>query len=96
VSVDEGCNITIKLSRELADRLESLLQSEQLERDELVMQALHQYLTERQNRVLRQHLEQGYLEMAKINLDMACECFQIEQEADSVVVKIVKGVSQWK
>ena len=96
MSVDEGYDITIKLSRELADRLEILLQAEELDRDELVMQALQHYLTERQNKVLRQHLEQGYLEMAEINLGMACECFELEQEADSVVVKIVKGVSQWK
>lgn len=37
-------------------------------------------------------MQRGYLEMAKINLNMASEAFQAEEDADSTLGRLVSGV----
>ncbi len=92
MSVEREFNITIKLANDLVDRLELIVELEQLNHEQLVVRALYHYVAERQNTVLRELLQRGYQEMAEINLDLACLCFQIEEEAELALEKIVKGV----
>lgn len=92
MSVEREFNITIKLSKDLVERLELMVELDQLNYEELIVRALHHYVTERQNLVLRELLQRGYQEMAEINLDLACMCFEVEEEADLTLVEIVKGV----
>lgn len=37
-------------------------------------------------------MQQGYLEMARINLSIASEAFQAEEEAGNTLVRVVIGV----
>jgi CopG family transcriptional regulator/antitoxin EndoAI len=50
------------------------------------------YLMERKKRVLRESMQRGYMEMAKINLHIALEAFQAEDDAGSTVNRLVSGV----
>lgn len=47
-------------------------------RSELVREALRRFIEERKKRTLRESLKQGYLEMAKLNLQLAEEGFELE------------------
>ena len=92
MSMERDFNITIKLSNDLLERLELIVELEQLDRDELIIRALNRYIAERQDAFLREILQRGYQELADLNLCMASECFGIEEEADVVLVNIVNEV----
>jgi CopG family transcriptional regulator/antitoxin EndoAI len=50
------------------------------------------YLQERKKRLIREMMQRGYMEMAKINLNMASEAFLAEEEADDTLDSLVSGV----
>ncbi len=41
---------------------------------------------------IRESMQQGYMEMAKINLNIASEAFLAEEEADHTLTRLVSGV----
>jgi CopG family transcriptional regulator/antitoxin EndoAI len=49
------------------------------------------YIRERKKRQIRESMRRGYMEMAKINLNIASEAFQAESEADHTVERLVSG-----
>ncbi|MGE5372113.1 MAG: CopG family ribbon-helix-helix protein [Solirubrobacterales bacterium] len=54
---------------------------EKKNRSEMIREAIHQYLAERQKKVLREQLRKGYLEMGDINRTLAEECCGLDHEA---------------
>jgi CopG family transcriptional regulator/antitoxin EndoAI len=84
--------IMISLPEYLLQEVDGIVQKEQSNRSEFIRQAMRLYLMERKKRHLRESMQRGYMEMAKINLNMASEAFQAEAEADNTLDRLVSGV----
>lgn len=84
--------IMISLPQHLLQEVDGVIQKEKSNRSEFIRQAMHLYLKERKKRTIRETMQKGYMEMAKINLNMASEAFGAEQEADHTLVRLVSGV----
>lgn len=69
-----------------------MVEKENSNRSEFVRQAMKLYLYERKKRLIREMMQQGYMEMAKINLNIASESFEAEEEADGTTIRLVSGV----
>ncbi len=68
------------------------MEAENSNRSEFIRQAMKLYLLERKKRYLRESMQRGYMEMAKINLNMASEAFQAEEDAEVTLDRLVSGV----
>ncbi|SEG70702.1 CopG family transcriptional regulator / antitoxin EndoAI [Paenibacillus sp. UNC499MF] len=76
----------------LLQEVDGIVEKENSNRSEFIRQAMKLYLLERKKRSLRESMQKGYMEMAKINLTIADEAFQAEEEADNTLVRLVSGV----
>jgi len=84
--------IMISLPHHLLQEVDGVIEKEKSNRSEFIRQAMHLYLKERKKRTIRETMQKGYMEMAKINLKMASEAFGAEEEADHTLVRLVSGV----
>ena len=84
--------IMISLPDNLLQEVDGIVAIENSNRSEFIRQAMKLYLIERKKRQIRESMQRGYMEMAKINLNMASEAFQAEVEADSTLGRLVSGV----
>ncbi|GIQ71377.1 ribbon-helix-helix protein, CopG family [Xylanibacillus composti] len=84
--------IMISLPDNLLQEVDGIVQQENSNRSEFIRQAMKVYLLERKKRHLRETMQRGYMEMAKINLNMASEAFHAEEDADSTLDRLVSGV----
>ncbi|SET96634.1 CopG family transcriptional regulator / antitoxin EndoAI [Paenibacillus sp. NFR01] len=84
--------IMISLPDHLLQEVDGIVQLENSNRSELIRQAMKLYLSERRKNTIRESMQRGYMEMAKINLTMACEAFLAEEDADSTLGRLVSGV----
>lgn len=84
--------IMISVPQNLLQEVDGLVKKENSNRSELIRQAMKMYLRERKKRYIRETMKQGYMEMANINLNMASEAFQAEEEADLTLDRLVSGV----
>ena len=84
--------IMISLPDNLLQEVDVIVELENSNRSEFIRQAMKLYLLERKKRQLRESMQRGYMEMAKINLHIASEAFQAEEDAGSTVDRLVSGV----
>jgi len=84
--------IMISLPDHLLQEVDGIVAMENSNRSELIRQAMKLYLNERKKRFIRESMQRGYMEMAKINLSMASEAFQAEEDADITLDRLVSGV----
>lgn len=84
--------ITITLPQHILNELDGVIKHENVNRSELIYRATKMYLRERKTREIREIMQQGYMEMAKINLNMASEAFLAEEEAEHTLERLVSGV----
>lgn len=84
--------IMISLPDHLLQEVDVIVELENSNRSEFIRQAMKLYLLERKKRQLRDSMQRGYMEMAKINLHIASEAFQAEEDAGSTVNRLVSGV----
>lgn len=84
--------IMISLPEQLLQEVDGVVQRENSNRSEFIRQAMKLYLNERKKRIIREMMQQGYMEMAKINLNIASEAFEAEEEADNTLIRLVSGV----
>lgn len=84
--------IMISLPDQLLQEVDGIVEQENSNRSELIRQAMKLYLTERRKRQLREAMQRGYMEMAKINLHIASESFHAEEDAGTTVDRLVSGV----
>ncbi len=85
-------DITVTLPQQLLNEVDALLEQENLNRSEFISRATKTYIMEKQQSQIRESMQQGYMEMAKINLTIASEAFLAEEEADLPLVRLVSGV----
>lgn len=72
--------IMISLPDSLLNEVDVLAAAEQLNRSELIREAMKLYLAERKRMLLRDQMKRGYMEMAKINLAISIEHYRLEEE----------------
>ncbi|WP_353893052.1 ribbon-helix-helix protein, CopG family [Proteinivorax hydrogeniformans] len=81
----ETREIVVSVPDNLLQELDALVGKENLDRSQLIREAVKLYICERQRRQLRDKLQRGYLEMSEINLSLANEAFDAENEAEKMV-----------
>ncbi len=77
--------IMICMPLTLLEEVDGIMELENKNRSELIREAMRFYLEERKRSCLREQLRKGYQEMAQINLGLAQEAFQSEEEADQLL-----------
>jgi CopG family transcriptional regulator/antitoxin EndoAI len=90
--LSETKRIMISLPKHLLQEVDGMVAKENSNRSEFIRQAMKLYLQERKKRLIREMMQRGYMEMAKINLNIASEAFEAEEEADDTLERLVSGV----
>lgn len=73
--------IMITVPTSLLREVDGVVALEKGSRSEFIREALNRFLEERKRRELRDRMKNGYLEMAKINLELAEEGLPSEDDA---------------
>ncbi len=84
--------IMISLPEHLLREVDGIVSNEQCSRSEFVRKAMKLYIEERRKRELREKMQKGYQEMASINLELANEALEAENEANQLAEELVSGV----
>ncbi|MBB5174214.1 antitoxin [Texcoconibacillus texcoconensis] len=93
MSEENTKRIMVSLPQHVLNDLDGLLENEDnLKRSEIIQQATKMYLREQKKQQIRETMQQGYMEMAKINLNIATEAFLAEEEAEHTLDRLVSGV----
>lgn len=92
VNLQNTKRIMISLPDHLLQEVDGIVAMENSNRSEFIRQAMKLYVGERKKRYIREAMQRGYMEMAKINLTMASEAFHAEEDANSTLGRTVSGV----
>lgn len=87
--------ISVKLPKSLLHEADGLAKHENKDLSDFICQATRNYLEYKKNEHIRQFhesMQRGYQEMARINLSIASEAFQAEEEAEDTLERTVIGV----
>lgn len=85
----------VKLPKNLLNEVDGLMKNEYSDLSEFICQATRNYLQHKKEEHIQQYLERmqrGYEEMGRINLHIASEAFQAEEEAENTLERTVIGV----
>jgi CopG family transcriptional regulator/antitoxin EndoAI len=73
--------IIITVSESLLSEVDHITLEESKNRSQIVREAIKFYLGERKRLMAIEQMKKGYLEMAEINLNIACKNSGVEEEA---------------
>ena len=82
--------IVITVPEALLFEMDSLTMTESKNRSEIVREAIRFYLGERRRILGREQMKKGYLEMAQINLSIACENIGEEEALANCIEKLME------
>ncbi|MBP1950646.1 MULTISPECIES: CopG family ribbon-helix-helix protein [Virgibacillus] len=77
--------ILVRLPKNLLNEVDGLMKYENSDFSDFICQATRNYLEHKKDEHIqqfRESMQQGYEEMARINLTIASEAFQAEEEAE--------------
>lgn len=77
--------IMICLPATLLEEVDNFMGVENMNRSELIREAMRFYLAERKKSLMREKMRRGYQEMAQLNLALAQEAFGCEEEVQFIV-----------
>lgn len=83
--------IMISLPNNLLQEVDGVVEMEKRTRSEFIREAMKLYLQERRKKQIRERMQEGYMEMARLNLDLANEAISAENEADRLAEEMVTG-----
>ncbi len=83
--------IMISLPQNLLKEVDGVVEMEKRTRSEFIREAMKLYLQERRKRQIRERMQEGYIEMARLNLALANEAISAENEADRLAEEMVNG-----
>jgi len=83
--------IMISLPHNLLQEVDGVVEMEKRTRSEFIREAMRLYLQERRKKQIREQMQEGYMEMARLNLTLANEAISAENEADRLAEEIVSG-----
>ena len=81
--------IMISLPHNLLEEVDDIVASEKRTRSDFIREAMRLYLAEREKQQIREKMRKGYAEMAKLNLRLANEAFEVENEANLIAELLV-------
>lgn len=81
----------ISLPHNLLQEVDGVVEMEKRTRSEFIREAMRLYLQERRKKQIREQMQEGYMEMARLNLTLANEAISAENEADRLAEEIVSG-----
>ncbi|HLS60763.1 MAG TPA: antitoxin [Virgibacillus sp.] len=87
--------ISVKLPKYLLNEVDGLMKYENKDLSDFICQATKSYLQNKKQehiQMVHETMQKGYEEMGRINLTIASEAFQAEEEADNTLVRSVIGV----
>lgn len=87
--------ISVKLPKNLLNEVDGLMKHENSDLSDFIYQATKNYLKHKKHEHIQQFYEtmqKGYEDMARINLTIASEAFQAEEEAEITLERTVIGV----
>ena len=87
--------ISVKLPKNLLNEVDGLMKYENRDLSDFICQATKSYLESKKSEHIQQFqesMQKGYKEMARINLSIASEAFQAEEEAETTLERSVIGV----
>ncbi|RYL87574.1 antitoxin [Sporolactobacillus sp. Y61] len=84
--------IMLSLPQHLLSEIDGIASRDNVNRNEFLHRAIGMYVRERNKGYVRDLMRQGYMEMAKINLNIASEAFLAEEEAEITLERSVSGV----
>ncbi|SFU97467.1 CopG family transcriptional regulator / antitoxin EndoAI [Alicyclobacillus macrosporangiidus] len=84
--------VVVNIPQQLLEQVDGIALRAQTNRSEIIREAMRRYVTEHWKADIRAAMQQGYLEMARINLRIALEAFPLEHEAGGTVERLVSGV----
>ncbi|AXI08038.1 antitoxin [Oceanobacillus zhaokaii] len=87
--------VVVKLPKNLLNEVDGLMQYENSNLSDFICQATKNYLQHKKDEHIQQFhetMQRGYVEMGRINLTIASEAFQAEEEADYTLERSVIGV----
>lgn len=87
----ETKRIMISLPHNLLQEVDGVVAKERLTRSEFIREAMRLYLKEREKQQIREKLERGYREMAGINLSLARESIEVENESIRIAEEMIRG-----
>jgi len=79
----------ISLPHNLLEEVDGVVEMEKRTRSEFIREAMKLYLQERKKKKIREQLQDGYMEMARLNLTLANEAISVENEADRLADEMV-------
>jgi CopG family transcriptional regulator/antitoxin EndoAI len=91
LSVARTKRIMISLPQNLLKEVDGVVEMEKRTRSEFIREAMKLYLQERRKRQIRERMQEGYIEMARLNLALANEAISAENEADRLAEELVNG-----
>lgn len=83
--------VVVKLPKNLVNEMKGLFEEEK-ELSDLIIQATKSFVQDKKEQHIRESMQRGYMEMAKINLNIASESFLAEEEAEITLERLVSGV----
>jgi CopG family transcriptional regulator/antitoxin EndoAI len=90
--VSDKKRMVVYVPEQLLEEVDGVAERERESRSEVVREALNFYVQEQHKLEIRTMMQQGYQEMARLNLRIASEAFPLEQEAGGTVERLVSGV----
>lgn len=85
----ETKRIMISLPHNLLEEVDDIVAIEKRTRSEFIREAMRLYLAEREKQQIREKMQKGYTEMARLNLRLANEAFEVENEANLIAELLV-------
>lgn len=82
--------IIVTVPEALLCEMDSVTVTESKNRSEIVREAIRFYLGERRRLLVREQMKKGYLEMAEINLSIACENIGEEEALVNCIEKLLE------
>lgn len=90
LALAETKRIMISLPNHLLEEVDGIVATEKRTRSDFIREAMRLYLEEREKQDIRNRMQKGYMEMAKLNLRLANEAFEVENEAN-VIAELLVG-----
>ncbi len=87
--------VKVKLPKNLLNEVDGLVKNNNSDLSEFIYQATKNYLEQKKKEHFQQFVDamrRGYEEMGHINLNIASEAFQAEEEAENTLERTVIGV----
>lgn len=87
--------ILVRLPKNLLNEVDGLMKYDNRDLSDFICQATKNYLEQKKYdhiEQFRESMQKGYEEMARINLTIASEAFQAEEEAENTLERSVIGV----